>query len=86
MRQALASKSKRFTGCLGNCERVMATNFDAEPSTADSTRKSRHTGHSPVCFLLRRLKSGYVRSPNAVLDKIVPLKSRIARHDFLAGD
>ena len=71
-----ASKSKRFNGCLGNCERVTATIFDAEPSTADSTRKSRHTGHSPVCFLLRRSKSGYVRPSNAVSRKTAGEKWR----------
>ncbi|RLT09325.1 MAG: hypothetical protein DWI21_06355 [Planctomycetota bacterium] len=57
---------------------MTATIFDADLNTADSTRKSRHTGHSPVCFLLHRLKSGYVRSPNAVLNRVVPLKSEIA--------
>lgn len=56
MRQALPSKFKRFTGCLGNCERMIVQIFDAEPRTADSTRKSRHTGHSPVCFLFAPIK------------------------------
>ena len=65
-RQALASKSKRFTGSLGNCEHVASTIFDAEPSTANSTRKLRHTGHSPVCFLLRGSMCSYVCPPTAV--------------------
>ena len=44
--------------------------FVAAANTADSTRKSRHTGHLAGVFSLVRTASGYVGPPIAVLKKL----------------
>lgn len=45
-----ASRSKRSTGCLGNCDRVMATSFVATPNSASNVCKPRHTGQLTGVF------------------------------------
>ncbi len=66
---------------LGASATVIATRRrNSSPTRSTQTAHESHNtpAHSPVCFLLRGSKTGYVRWPSAVLNKAVILHSKIA--------